>query len=97
LLVNTYAKKYEAMGYSYAQPIVAAVVIGVLLINLAFLLLLMWHSDRLVALVGNNTLAVVNKIVMIVIAAIAVSLIRQGITSIVLDLQKAAATTSAGS
>jgi len=93
LLVNTYAKKYESMGMSYSQPFAALGVCVALLINLAFLLWVMWYSDRLVALVGKNTLAVVNKIVMILIAGIAVSLIRQGITSIVTDLQRVAPTT----
>ena len=49
----------------------------------AILLLAMWHSGRLAALVGRNTMAVVNKIVMILLAAIAVSLVRQGVVSII--------------
>ena len=51
------------------------------------LLAAMWHADRLSALVGKNTMAVINKIVMILLAAIAVSLIRQGIVSIVQELR----------
>jgi multiple antibiotic resistance protein len=95
LLVNTYAKKYEALGMSHSEPFAAMGVCVALVINLAFLLWVMWYSDRLVALVGKNTLAVVNKIVMILIAGIAVSLIRQGITSIVTDLQRGPATAHA--
>ena len=92
LLVNTYAAHYEPFldGHSkfFAQAIASGLVGVALLINIAFLLLAMWHSHRVVALIGKNALAVINKIVMILIAAIAVSLIRQGITSIVRDLQK---------
>jgi small neutral amino acid transporter SnatA (MarC family) len=40
-----------------------------------------------VRLLGRNTMAVVNKIVMILLAAIAVSLIRQGVVSIVSGLR----------
>jgi small neutral amino acid transporter SnatA (MarC family) len=54
-----------------------------LLINLVLMLLAMWNAHRILAILGKNTLAVVNKIVMILIAAIAVSLIRRGIVSIV--------------
>jgi multiple antibiotic resistance protein len=53
-----------------------------LLINLGILLLGMWYSKKITALVGRNTMEVINKIVMILIAAIAVSLIRQGIQGI---------------
>lgn len=95
LLVNTYAKKYEALGMTHSQPFAALGVCVALLVNLAFLLWVMWYSDRLVAVIGKNALAVINKIVMILIAGIAVSLIRQGITSIVTDLQRAAPTTHA--
>lgn len=80
LLVNTYAK-------TYGQVLVAAMVCAGLLLNLAVLFVAMWFSGRLVALIGRNTMSVVNKIVMILLAAIAVSLIRQGIVSIVNDLR----------
>jgi multiple antibiotic resistance protein len=88
LLVNTYSKPYgERFGALQGQVIVMAMVCVALLLNLALLLAAMWHADRLSALVGKNTMAVINKIVMILLAAIAVSLIRQGIVSIVQELR----------
>jgi multiple antibiotic resistance protein len=84
LLVNTYSKAYnDSFGAPYGQFIVAAMVCIALLINVGVLLLAMWHSGRITALVGRNTMAVVNKIVMILLAAIAVSLVRQGIVGII--------------
>lgn len=82
LLVNTYSKNYTQHGAIVAQVIVSAMVGIALLLNLGILLVGMWHSKRITALVGRNTMEVVNKIVMILIAAIAVSLIRQGIQGI---------------
>jgi multiple antibiotic resistance protein len=84
LLVNTYGRQYNAnFGAPYGQIIVACMVCVALLMNVAILLLAMWHSDRLAALVGRNTMAVINKIVMILLAAIAVSLVRQGVVGII--------------
>ena len=84
LLVNTYGEKYNNLfGTPFGQGIVACMVCAALLINIAILLLAMWHSGRLTALVGRNTMAVINKIVMILLAAIAVSLVRQGVVSII--------------
>jgi multiple antibiotic resistance protein len=89
LLVNTYSKPYDLQfGAPLGQIMVMAMVCVALLLNLLILFGAMWYSNRLVELVGRSTLAVVNKIVMIVLAAIAVSLIRQGIVSIVLDLRR---------
>jgi multiple antibiotic resistance protein len=84
LLVNTYSRTYnDQFGAPYGQMIVAGMVCAALLINIALLLLAMWHSGRLAELIGRNTMAVVNKIVMILLAAIAVSLVRQGVVSII--------------
>jgi multiple antibiotic resistance protein len=89
LLVNTYAARYNAqLGQPYGQIVVEVMVCAALLLNLLVLLLAMWHSERLVRLVGKNTMLVINKIVMILLAAIAVSLIRQGVVSIVLELKQ---------
>lgn len=86
LLVNTFSPKYDLhWGAPLGQIIVTVMVCAALLINLAFLYAAMWHSNRLVRLLGRNTLGIVNKIVMILLVAIAVRLIRQGIVSIVLD------------
>jgi multiple antibiotic resistance protein len=85
LLVNTYSKKYIDelhFGSPLGQVLVTAMVAVALLINLGILLLGMWYSKKITALVGRNTMEVINKIVMILIAAIAVSLIRQGIQGI---------------
>jgi len=84
LLVNTYSKAYnDNFGAPWGQFIVVTMVCVALLINIAMLFAAMWHSDRLAAIVGRNTMAVVNKIVMILLAAIAVSLVRQGVVSII--------------
>ncbi len=86
LLVNTFSKSYNhQFGAPLGQILVAAMVCAGLLLNLAVLFAAMWYSSRLVVLIGRNTMSVVNKIVMILLAAIAVSLIRQGIVSIVTD------------
>lgn len=88
LLVNTYSQAYnQHFGAPYGQAIVVAMVCVALVISIAILLVTLWHSNRIVALVGRNTMAVVNKIVMILIAAIAVGLIRQGIVGIIRDFQ----------
>jgi multiple antibiotic resistance protein len=84
LLVNTYSEKYNTLvGAPWGQGIVACMVCAALLINIGILLLAMWHSGRLAAVLGRSTMAVINKIVMILLAAIAVSLVRQGVVSII--------------
>ena len=60
------------------QIFVVSMVCVALLLNLLFLLAAMWFSNRLIAMIGRNTLVVINN-VMILLSAIAVSLIRQGI------------------
>jgi multiple antibiotic resistance protein len=61
LLVNTYSKTYnEQYGSPRGQIIVIVMVCAALLLNLLILFAAMWHSDKLVALVGKNTMAVVN-------------------------------------
>ena len=88
LLVNSYAKGDEdQFGAPWGAVIVASMVAAALLINVLLLFIAMWHSDKLVRIVGKNAMTVINKIVMILLAAIAVSLIRQGIESIVSDFQ----------
>ena len=87
LLVNSYAGGYEAQfGAPWGAIIVASMVAVALLINVLMLFIAMWHSDRLVRIVGKNTMTIINKIVMILLAAIAVSLIRQGVLSIVSEV-----------
>ena len=84
LLVNSYAKGYEdTYGAPWGTIIVMAMVSAALLINVLLLFIAMWHSDTLARVVGKNTMTVINKIVMILLAAIAVSLIRQGVENIV--------------
>lgn len=88
LLVNTYSGEYnQRFTAPMGQVIVASMVCLALVINVGILFAAMWHSDRIVAIVGRNIMSVINKIVMILIAAIAVSLIRQGIVTIVQGLQ----------
>jgi len=89
LLVSTYGKPYEAQfGPFQGQVFVTLMVCVALLLNLAILLAIMLNAHKLAAIVGRSAMAVVNKIVMILLAAIAVSLIRQGIVSIVQGLQQ---------
>jgi len=88
LLVNTYSAPYnQQFGAPYGQILVATMVCVALLLNLLILFIGMWYSSRIVALIGRNTMTVINKIVMILLAAIAVSLIRRGIVSIVSELR----------
>lgn len=84
LLVNTYSETYNhTFGAPYGQLIVSLMVCLALLINIALLLTAMWHSGRLTQLVGRSTMSVLNKIVMILLAAIAVSMVRQGVVGII--------------
>ena len=88
LLVNSYARGYEdRFGAPWGAIIVMAMVSAALIINVLLLFIAMWHSDALVRIVGKNAMMVINKIVMILLAAIAVSLIRQGVVSIVSELR----------
>ncbi|HUO10342.1 MAG TPA: MarC family protein [Phycisphaerae bacterium] len=87
LLVNAYAGNYnERFGAPYGQILVVIMVCTALVLNLAILFTAMWYSSIIVAVIGRNAMKVVNKIVMILLAAIAVSLIRRGIVSIVEDI-----------
>ena len=65
--------------------LVVAMVCLALVLNLLILYLAMRHSDVLERVIGRQAMQVVNKIVMILLAAIAVSLIRQGVLSIWAD------------
>lgn len=85
LLVNTYSAKYEELwGAPWGQISVATMVCLALLANLLVMYAAMYHAGKIAKALGQGTMLVVNKIVMILMAAIAVSLIRQGIISIVL-------------
>jgi multiple antibiotic resistance protein len=87
VLVSTYAKIYGIMD---AVGLVAAA----LLANLGLLFLAMWHSELFIRLVGRQALSVMNKIVMILLAAIAVSLIREGLVDVARQIQGFAPRTS---
>jgi multiple antibiotic resistance protein len=94
LLVNTYSPTYnEHWSAPYGQILVTLMVCTALLINLALVFVAMFYSNRLIALVGHAAMTVISKIVMILLTAIAISLIRHGIVSIVHDLQVPTPTT----
>lgn len=94
LLVATYSPKYSqdafgggpGFGPQLGPVIVIAMVCLALVINLALLYQAMRFATGIERVVGKSVMLVINKIVMILLAAIAVSLIRQGLTSIVMDL-----------
>lgn len=89
LLVNTYGARYAAdthFGPKLGPLIVMGMVSAALILNLLIQFAAMWHSEFFVRIVGKQVMAVTNKIVMIVLAAIAVSLIRQGVMSIIADM-----------
>ncbi len=89
LLVNTFAPHYTPwLGVRYGTLVVESMVCAALLLNLALLFVALYFSTQLAALVGKNTMSVINKIVMILLAALAISLIRRGIVSIVLGLRQ---------
>lgn len=89
LLVSTYSPRYEAVyGGSLGAVIVVTMVCAALVLNLLILFLAMRHSAVIERIVGRNVMLVINKIVMILLAAIAVSLIRQGVVTIVSGLPK---------
>lgn len=94
LLVSTYSAKYEHIfGPIVGQVFVMLLVSLALLLNLLIIYLTLRQSGKLLQIVGRPVMAVINKIVMILLMAIAVALIRQGITSIVRDLKAAPPTT----
>ncbi|MEI8197632.1 MAG: MarC family protein, partial [Phycisphaerae bacterium] len=88
LLVNTYSARYAIdpmYGPRWGPILVVGMVCGALILNLLVLFAAMWHSDYFVRIIGKQAMAVMNKIVMILLAAIAVSLIRQGVMSIIAE------------
>ena len=94
LLVSTYSPAYSrdtfAGAAGFGPQLGPLVVIGMvclaLLMNLAILYQAMRYGSVIERVIGKSVMLVINKIVMILLAAIAVSLIRQGLTSIVMDL-----------
>ena len=52
-------------------------------VNLGLLLVVLLGSQRIARVVGNNTLRALSKLVMVLLAAIAVNYIRVGITELV--------------
>jgi multiple antibiotic resistance protein len=88
LLVSTYSGSYSAYyGSTLGPALITLMVAAALVLNLLLLFVAMYHSGRIEQLVGRQTMSVINKIVMILLAAIAVSLIRQGLTTIIHDWQ----------
>jgi multiple antibiotic resistance protein len=87
LLVSTYGGAYTQYYGSMLGPVfITSLVAMALVLNLLLLFAIMYHAGRIELLIGRQTMSVINKIVMILLAAIAVSLIRQGIITIVHDL-----------
>jgi multiple antibiotic resistance protein len=54
-----------------------------LAINFLLLLFVLWTGNRIARLVGNNTLRAISKLVMVLLAAIAVNYIRVGVTEVI--------------
>jgi len=69
----------DGIGYAYTSLALAA--------NFMILALMLLASDLIVRLVGMNTLKAMSKLVMILLAAIAVSYIRVGVTEIFMSLK----------
>lgn len=87
LLVATYGPKYRLLyGANLGSAVIVAMVAAALVLNLLILFVAMDHSDVVVKLIGKPALSVINKVVMILLSAIAVSLIRRGVTGIVRSL-----------
>jgi multiple antibiotic resistance protein len=85
LLLNTFSPAYnQRWGHPYGTILVTALVCVALLVNLGLLFGALYFSTQLAGLVGRNAMAVINKIVMILLAGLAVSLIRRGIMGIVM-------------
>ena len=66
-----------------------------LAVNFAVLLLTLLAAGRIARFIGVNALRALSKLVMVLLAAIAVNFIRVGITNIVQDVQAAARTDTA--
>ena len=58
-----------------------------LAVNFAFLLVVLLSAGRIARIVGTRVLAAFSKLVMVLLAAIAVNFIRTGITQVMLDLR----------
>ncbi len=83
LLVSTYGPKYRLeYGLQMGSAVVVGMVAVALVLNLLLLYLAMYHSQVVVKVFGRPALSVINKVVMILLAAIAVSLIRRGVVGI---------------
>lgn len=86
LLVSTFGKKYAALlGDTRGEILVVCLVCLALVLNLLILFAAMSHAHKLERIFGRQVMLVVNKIVMILLAAIAVSLIRQGVLSVLAE------------
>lgn len=84
LLVSTYGSKYaETFGPGWGEAMVLVMVAAALILNLGLLLVGMWYSTAIVRTIGAPTMSIINKIVMILLAAIAVSFLRRGILAII--------------
>jgi multiple antibiotic resistance protein len=85
LLLNTFSPAYNnRFGHPVGTIITAVLVCAALLVNLALLFAALYFATELAELVGKNVMAVLNKIVMILLAAFAISLIRRGIVAIII-------------
>ena len=58
-----------------------------LAVNLLLLLAVLLASQRIARVVGNNTLRALSKLVMVLLAAIAVNYIRVGVTQVIADVR----------
>ena len=58
------------------------IVVVSFILNLAIQWLLLRQADRIVRFVGNTGVNVISKIVMLLLAAIAIKMIRQGVVAI---------------
>jgi multiple antibiotic resistance protein len=63
-----------------------AAVVAVLAVNFAILFGALWAARTLSRILGTAALTAISKLVMLLLAAIAVNFIRVGITQIVLDV-----------
>ncbi len=89
LLLNTYSPGYnESLGRPYGTIVIGTMVCAALLLNLALLFWALYFATTLARLLGRNTMAVINKIVMILLAGLAISLIRQGLVGIVAGMPR---------
>jgi len=87
LLVSTYSGPYAARyGPTLGPAMVVGMVALAMLLNLYLLYGIMCHTALILKVVGRQAMVVANKVVMILLAAIAVSLIRQGIVTVIRGL-----------